>query len=184
MKHSVVISWRLSGLDMKLEWSNNKPVLGRKELDTPKKNLYFWRILQRILTWVWSSSFATPLALLYQVQWCSSGLWYQEPAILSFLDLEKFRRKELLSFLLYTRAMVSDTYLIASPFSASDRIKLAQDCSKVVDCRGSWGRRPLLLMSLFHSATVQITAYEENSNTQQTNPNKSLVRAHRNPRLF
>ena len=36
MKHSVVTFWRLSGLDMKLEYSNNKPVIGRKELSTPK----------------------------------------------------------------------------------------------------------------------------------------------------
>ena len=36
MKHSVVTSWRVSGLDMKLEWSNNKPVIGHKELGTPK----------------------------------------------------------------------------------------------------------------------------------------------------
>ena len=36
MKHSVVTSWRLSGLDMKLDCSNNKPVIGCKELGTPK----------------------------------------------------------------------------------------------------------------------------------------------------
>ena len=36
MKHSVITSWRVSGLDMKLECSNNKHVIGRKELGTPK----------------------------------------------------------------------------------------------------------------------------------------------------
>ena len=36
MKHSVVTSWRLSGYDMKLECSNNKPVISCKELSTPK----------------------------------------------------------------------------------------------------------------------------------------------------
>ena len=35
MKHSVVTSWTLSGLDMKLEYTN-KPLIGRKELGTLK----------------------------------------------------------------------------------------------------------------------------------------------------
>ena len=33
MKHGVVASWKLSGLDMK---HDNKPVISRKELETPK----------------------------------------------------------------------------------------------------------------------------------------------------
>ena len=36
MKHGVVTFWRLSGLDMKLECSNNKPVIGCKAFGTPK----------------------------------------------------------------------------------------------------------------------------------------------------
>ncbi len=54
-----------------------------------RKTLQFWRILQRVLTRMWSISLATPPALLYQIQRCSTGLWYQEPAILNLLDLAK-----------------------------------------------------------------------------------------------
>ena len=95
---SVVMSWRFSGLDMKLECSNIKPVTSCKELGT-RKTLQFWKILHRLLSRICSISFATPPVLLYKSQWCSISLWYQDPAILNLLDFARFRRKELLSFL-------------------------------------------------------------------------------------
>ena len=36
MKHGVVTSWGISGLDMEFEYGNNKPVISLKELSTSK----------------------------------------------------------------------------------------------------------------------------------------------------
>lgn len=101
MKRGVVTSRDSFELDMQLECRRSEFVISCKKLSIPENSA----VLKDHPMKVQSVSFAFLPALLHEVQQCSGCLWCKEPAALNFINLTKFRRWELLSF------MVLDAWL-------------------------------------------------------------------------
>ena len=115
MKHNVVTSWRLSGLDMKLEYSN-KPLIGRKELGTPKN--------PTVLEDPPTSTDKDMVDLFFY----PSGIAIPSPAVQHWYLIPGTRNSQPSGSCKFQKERaVAKTCFIATPFSVSDNIKVAQD---------------------------------------------------------